>query len=95
MRLELIGSRGEIIDQWFRSPGRAILAAGAADWVFQRQPEQAFSGTFPLALNHLVECLEHNRQPDVTVQQARSAFRAAMAAYRSAREGKAVNVSSA
>jgi predicted dehydrogenase len=92
VRLELIGTRGEIIDQWFRSPGRAILAAGAADWVFQRQPEHAFSGTFPLALNHLVDCLENKRQPDVTVQQARSAFRAAMAAYQSAREGKAVSL---
>jgi predicted dehydrogenase len=92
VRLELVGTRGEIIDQWFRSPGRAILGAGAADWVFQRQPEQVFSGTFPLALNHLVECLDKKRQPDVTVQEARSAFRAAMAAYQSAREGKPVTV---
>jgi predicted dehydrogenase len=92
VRLELVGTRGEIIDQWFRSPGRAILGAGAADWVFQRQPEQAFSGTFPLALNHLVECLDKKRQPDVTVQEARSAFRAAMAAYQSAREGTPVTV---
>jgi len=92
VRLELIGTRGEIIDQWFRSPGRAVLAAGAADWVFQRQPEQAFAGNFPLPLNHLIECLENKRQPDVTVQQARSAFRAAMAAYRAAKERKPVNI---
>jgi predicted dehydrogenase len=92
VRLEVIGTRGEIIDQWFRSPGRAILGAGASDWVFQRQPEQSFSGTFPLALNHLVECLENKRQPDTTVQQARSAFRAAIAAYESAKTGKAVGV---
>jgi predicted dehydrogenase len=90
--MELLGTRGEIIDQWFRSPGRAVLAAGAADWIFERQPEQKFSGTFPLALDHLVECLESKRKPDVTIQQARSAFRAAMAAYESAREGKPVAV---
>jgi predicted dehydrogenase len=90
VRLEVIGTRGEIIDQWFRSPGRAVLAAGAADWVFERQPEQAFSGTFPLALNHLVDCLDNKRKPDVTIQQARSAFRAAMAAYESAKTGRAV-----
>jgi len=90
VRLELIGTRGEIIDQWFRSPGRAVLSAGAPDWIFQRQPEQSFSGTFPLALNHLVECLDNTRTPDVTVQQARSALRAALAAYQSAREGRAV-----
>ena len=39
VRLEMIGSRGEMIDQSFRAPGRAVLAAGAADWVFERQPE--------------------------------------------------------
>jgi len=92
VRLDIVGSRGEIIDQWFRSPGRAVLAAGADDWVFQRQPEQAFSGSFPLALNHLIECLENKCEPAVTLREARSAFRAAMAAYQSAREGKAVTV---
>ena len=92
VRLEVIGTRGEIIDQWFRSPGRAVLAAGAADWIFERQPEQSFAATFPLALNHLVECLDNKRKPDVTIRQARSAFRAAMAAYESAREGKPVVV---
>ena len=34
VRLEAVGSRGEVIEQWFRVPGRAVLAAGAADWVF-------------------------------------------------------------
>ena len=92
VRLEIVGSRGEIIDQWFRSPGRAVLAAGAPDWVFQRQPEQAFSGTFPLALNHLIECLENKCEPAVTLREARSAFRAAMAAYQSAKQGKPMNV---
>ena len=29
VRLEVVGTRGEIIDQWFRTPGRAVLAAGA------------------------------------------------------------------
>ena len=92
VRLEVIGTRGEIIDQWFRSPGRAVLAAGAADWIFERQPEQQFSATFPLALNHLVECLDNKRQPDVTIRQARSAFVAAMAAYESAKTGRAVKL---
>lgn len=92
VRLEIVGTRGEMIDQWFRSPGRAVLAAGAADWVFERQPEQSSSPTFPLALNHLVECLDHKRTPDVTIQQARSAFRVAMAAYESARTGQPVDV---
>jgi predicted dehydrogenase len=92
VRLEVVGARGEIIDQWFRSPGRAVLAAGAADWVFERQPEDRFSATAPLILNHLIDCLDRKRKPDVTIQQARSAFRVAMAAYESAREGRPVEI---
>jgi predicted dehydrogenase len=91
VRLEVVGTRGEIIDQWFRSPGRAVLAAGAADWVFERQPEDRFSATAPLIFNHLIECIEQKRQPDVTIQQARSAFRVAMASYESAKRGTSVN----
>lgn len=91
VRLEVVGTRGEIIDQSFRSPGRAVLAAGAADWVFERQPDSHFSPTTPLALNHLIDCLDNRRAPEVTIQDARRAFRVAMAAYESAREGKAVN----
>jgi predicted dehydrogenase len=92
VRLEVVGTRGEIIDQWFRSPGRAVLAAGAADWVFERQPEDRFSPTAPLVLNHLLDCLEQKRQPDATIQHARRAFRVAMAAYTSARTGKPIDV---
>jgi predicted dehydrogenase len=88
VRLEVVGSRGEIIDQWFRSPGRAVLAAGAADWVFERQPEERLAATSPLVLDHLIDCLDHDRKPEVTIQQARRAFRVAMAAYESARTGK-------
>ena len=40
---KLIGTRGEITDQWFRAPGRAVLAAGADDWVFERQSEEPFA----------------------------------------------------
>jgi predicted dehydrogenase len=95
VRLELVGTRGEIIDQWFRSPGRAVLAAGAADWVFERQPEDRFSPTAPLVLNHLLDCLEQNRRPDATIQHARRAFRVAMAAYESAKKGKPVEIDAA
>jgi predicted dehydrogenase len=91
VRLEVVGSRGEFIDQWFRSPGRAVLAAGAADWIFERQPEDRFAATAPLVLNHLIDCLGQKRTPDVTIQQARSAFRVALAAYESAKAGRPVN----
>jgi len=71
VRLEVIGTRGEIIDQWFRAPGRAVLAAGA----------------------HLIDCLENNRQPAATIQEARRSLVVAMAAYESAREGRPVHLS--
>ncbi len=90
VRLELIGTRGEIIDQWFRAPGRAVLAAGAADWVYERQSEQPYAPAAPFPLTHLIECLEQDRSPAATIEDARRSFIVAMAAYESAREKRPV-----
>jgi predicted dehydrogenase len=96
VRLEVVGSRGEIIDQAFRSPGRAVLAAGAADWAFERQPEApGFAPPAPFPLSHLIESLDQNRPPIASIREARDAFVAAMAAYESARLGRAVTLGSA
>jgi predicted dehydrogenase len=93
VRLEVVGTRGEIVDQSFRSPGRAILAAGAADWVFERQAEApTFAPPAPFPLGHLIECLDSGRPPIASIREARDAFVAAMAAYESARLGRAVTV---
>jgi predicted dehydrogenase len=93
VRLEVVGTRGEIADQWFRSPGRAILAAGAADWVFERQPEApSFAPSAPFPMNHLIDCLETGQPPAADIKEARKTFAAAMAAYESARLGRAVSV---
>jgi predicted dehydrogenase len=93
VRLEIVGSRGEIIDQWFRTPGRAVLGAGASDWVFERQSEEPFAAPSPFPLNHLIDCLEHDRPPIATVHEARKSFAVAMAAYESARQGCAIRLS--
>lgn len=93
VRLEVVGSRGEIIDQWFRAPGRAVLAAGAPDWVFERQSEDPFTPVAPQPLAHLIDCLENKRQLAATIQQARASFVVSMAAYESAREGRPVRLS--
>jgi predicted dehydrogenase len=96
VRLEVVGSRGELMDQSFRSPGRAVLAAGAADWTFERQPEgPGFAPPAPFPLSHLIDCLDQNRPPVASIREARDAFVAAMAAYESARLGKAVTLGSA
>ena len=86
VRLEVIGTRGEIIDQWFRAPGRAVLAAGAADWVFERQSEPPFTPPPPFPLSHLIDCLENNQTPAATIRDARRSLVGRMAAYESARD---------
>lgn len=93
VRLEIVGSRGEIIDQWFRAPGRAVLAAGAEDWVLERQGEEPFAPPAPFPLNHLVDCLDRKTPPVATLHDARASFVVAMAAYESARTGQAVRLS--
>ena len=92
VRLEIVGTRGEIIDQWFRAPGRAVLAAGAQDWVFERQSDPPFVPSAPFPLTHLIDCLENDRPPVASIEEARQSFVAAMAAYESARQQRAVHL---
>lgn len=90
VRLEIIGSRGEIIEQFFRDPGRAVLAAGASNWIFERQAADLFAPGVPMPLDHLIDCLENDKQPIATIREARKSFIAAMAAYESVRAGRPV-----
>jgi predicted dehydrogenase len=93
VRLEVVGTRGEIIDQWFRAPGRAVLAAGAADWVFERQSEPpSFAPPSPFPLSHLIDSLDGRSELAATVREARQSFAAAMAAYDAARSGRPVHL---
>lgn len=92
VRLEIVGTKGELIDQWFRAPGRAVLAAGAADWVYERQSEQPYAPAVPFPLGHVIECLEQGRPPAASIEDARASFVAAMAAYESARERRPVTL---
>ena len=93
VRLEVVGTRGEIVEQWFRDPGRAVLAAGAPEWVFERQSTVPFAPSAPFPLNHLIDCLENNRPTIATIEDARRSFIVAMAAYESARDGRPVTLS--
>jgi predicted dehydrogenase len=90
VRLEVIGTRGEYVDQWFRDPGRGVLAAGAENWVFERQAQAPFSASTPFPLAHLIECLESGRPSPANLEEARASLIAALAAYESARTGKPV-----
>jgi predicted dehydrogenase len=92
LRSEIIGTRGEIIDESLRSPSRAVLAAGAANWVFERSAAEILSPPSPFPLDHLIDCVENDRQSPASIQEARKSFRVAMAAYESARTGRPVTI---
>jgi predicted dehydrogenase len=92
VRLEVVGTRGEIVDQWFRTPGRAVLAAGANDWVYERHGEESFAPAVPFPLDHLIDCIETGRSSPASIQEAQRSFIVAMAAYESARESRPVRL---
>ncbi|MGH9847757.1 MAG: Gfo/Idh/MocA family oxidoreductase [Blastocatellia bacterium] len=73
-----------------RSPGRAVLAAGASNWVFEREAGEPFGAPSPFPLDHLIECVEQDRPSPASIQEARQSFRVAVAAYEAAREGRAI-----
>jgi predicted dehydrogenase len=92
LRTEIIGTRGEIIEDNLRSPSRAVLAAGAANWVYERESAEILTAPAPFPLNHLIECVERDLPSPASIEDARAAFRIAMAAYQAAREGRAVRL---
>ncbi len=93
VRTELVGTKGEIIEQWFRDPSLAVLAAGEEQWIYERHAGVPFGPDTPMPLDHLIECLEDGTKPVATVRDARRAFRTAMAAYDSARKGRRIRLS--
>jgi predicted dehydrogenase len=95
VRLEVIGTRGEIHSQFFRDPGIAILSAGAENWVFERKAGEPFGPVLPGPIAHVIECLEHGTPPLSTIQDAYRSFAAAMAAYASVREGRRIIIHAA
>ena len=92
VRLEILGSKGEMIDQWFRDPGLSVLRAGAADWMLERAANPPFGPDVPMPLAHVIDCLESGEGPIGTVTEARDAFVVMMAAYEAARSGRPVRL---
>ncbi len=92
VRLEIIGTRGEIMTQNYRDPGFAVLAAGADNWVFERRAGEPFGPPSPGPIAHLIDCLEQNQKPISTIVDARHSFMAALAAYESARRNEPVRL---
>lgn len=93
LRTEIIGTQGEMIHTWFREPGFAVLAAGAKDWVYERQSQEILAPAVPQPLGHVIDCLENGTQTVADIREARNSFVVAMAAYESARTGKPIDLS--
>lgn len=91
-RVEIIGTRGEIISDSLLGPGLAILGAGAAGWVIERSAPEFAAPPAIGPLGHLIECLETGAEPVASVDTAYAAFVAGMAAYESARTGRPVEI---
>lgn len=91
-RLEVVGTRGEIIQENLRVPGLAVLGAGAAGWTFERPGGDYVAPLHPTNLDYLIECLEKGVEPESRIEDARVSLRTALAAYQSARTGMPVTL---
>jgi predicted dehydrogenase len=90
VRLEIVGTRGEVVEERQRRPGLSVLAAGAPGWVFESPSEEPFGPSVPAPLAHLLDCVESGRAPAASIREARRSFLVALAAYESARKGQPV-----
>lgn len=91
-RFEIVGTRGEIIQDSLRGAGVSILAAGSPQWVFERAAPEYSTPPQPGPLGHLISCLESNQEPIHSIEDARTALIVGLAAYESARQGRPVDL---
>ncbi|HEV8634590.1 MAG TPA: Gfo/Idh/MocA family oxidoreductase [Chloroflexota bacterium] len=89
-RLEIIGTRGEIVQGGLHEPGFGILAAGAEGWVFERPLPEPYGPSKPAALDYLIGCLESGAEPVTRIEDARASLAIALAAYEAATSGQPV-----
>ncbi len=89
-RTEVIGTRGEIMNDSLRVPESAILAKDAPGWVFDRAagdyPPPPPQGLVPF----IIQCIEKGEQPKFGIESAFKTYRLAMAAYDAAKKGCAL-----
>jgi predicted dehydrogenase len=93
VRLEIVGTRGEVVEERSPRPGLRVLAAGAPGWVLESPAPELFGPSVPQPLDHLIDCLESGHPPVPSIEEARRSFLVAMAAYASARERRPIALS--
>lgn len=91
-RTEIVGTRGEIVQDSLVGAGLAVLGAGAAGWVFERPSDEAYTPPGLGAMGQLLDCLDAGTDPVASIEDAREGWVTAMAAYQSAREGRPVRL---
>ncbi len=92
IRMEIVGTRGEMIHDSLHGSGWSTLGAGAAGWISERAAGE-FSAPPPAGpMGHLIDCLESGRTPVASIEDARAAFAVGFAAYESARLGQPVRL---
>jgi predicted dehydrogenase len=92
-RLEIVGTRGEVVREGPRRPGLAVLAAGASGWVFEAPVREPYGPAVPQPLDHLIDCLESGREPVASIQEARRSLLVALSAYDSAWKQRPITLS--
>ena len=93
VRLEIVGTQGEVVWERPRRPGLAVLAAGASGWIVEAPAEEPYGPGVPQPLDHLIDCLESGREPAASIQEARRSFLVALASYDSAWKRRPVTLS--
>ncbi|MEN6480173.1 MAG: Gfo/Idh/MocA family oxidoreductase [Anaerolineales bacterium] len=88
-RMEIIGTRGEIVDDGLHMPGFGVLAKGADGWVFERPGGEFNAPPSPGLVAHLIDCLEQGKEPPLGIRDARKAFGVALAFYEAVKTGRA------
>lgn len=93
VRLEIVGTRGEVHRDEPRRSGLSILGAGSPGWVFESRADEPYGPSVPQPLEHLIDCMETGREPVASIQEARRSFLVALAAYDSAWKHRPVTLS--
>jgi predicted dehydrogenase len=91
-KLEIVGTRGEIVQNDLVGPGLSVLAADARQWVYERPAPEYMAAPSVGALDHLISCVESGSPPIATIAEARASLAIGLACYDAARERRPIRI---
>ena len=97
--LELFGSEGALsiwrdgLHMWVEVHQQRA-EHGLDGWVANRRPRLSHVELFALGIEEFVDCILGDREPRLGGERARHTLEIMLAAYKSARQGKAIDLSS-